>query len=447
MFNIDEVKYLCVSSPCDFYLSPESSYEFLIYGDIDHFEIIVPIGLKEWLSHQRHIEYTFGVDYADVVFLKEDFVVRVYSLNGLTIEAYLNQFDFSFQGIAVKISHVVEKLAFACYKEKCYATWIDPFDVKDVIKSGYIKPLHMNEIASNGHKLFEMIVYMIVYHFDIEESIICELKNKVYHVPVDICDCFFSIINYSKSYRYILLLHEIGVLEKAYPIIHSMIEDGTWLKGIEDLRIFENMMTNPFYFSDSVYRHINRTLSVEFDNGLSKYQMLKFSLLFKEAYKVMHLKRNAPERYETSFTNFCDYFGFDEVSCRYFSQIIKSRNEILIDLYSNKISIEKQYDFYDEFQNQTIEILLINYISQIKSEDEKEIKLYVEELIKGYVSKYLEIQSVSHEITTLDIQRHSLSDVTLTLLIEDVKKRIFYGNLRYDRRSIIDYLQKLIEQS
>lgn len=444
MFNIDEIRHLCSVSNEDFYLSSRSSYEFLIYGDIDHFEIVVQSDLETWLLSQKHIEYKLHKDFADVIFLKEYFELRVYSLQGMSIDDYLNKHDFNFNAIAVKISHKIDRKAFACYKEKCSATWIDPFQVKGLIKSGYIKPLHIDDLKNNGHKLFKMVRHMIHFHLDIQEDVINALKAIDYVVNEDVYSDFFMIIKNPKSHKYLTLLFELGVLDKAYPIIHQMMDDKIWYGGLNDLFQFETIMTSQEYFSDGVFRHINRALSYEFDNGLTKYQMIKFSLLFKEAYKVMILKQNAPERYEESFTSFCEYFGFDEDSCHYYSQIIKSRNEISIDMSQKKITLEEQYEFYDEFQDQTIEVLLIYYINQIGKPN---IKEYVEYLIMGYVSKYLEIQGINHEITTMDIQRHRLSDIQLTLLIEDVKKRIFYGNLRYDRDHIIDYLQKLIEQS
>jgi hypothetical protein len=64
-----------------------------------------------------------------------------------------------------------------------------------------------------------------------------------------------------------------------------------------------------------------------------------------------------------------------------------------------------------------------------------------------YVSKYCEVQGINSEITTMEIDGYQLSDVELTLLIENVKRNVFFGNLRYDRKSIIEYFQKLIEQS
>jgi len=225
-----------------------------------------------------------------------------------------------------------------------------------------------------------------------------------------------------------------------------MKRTGTWQKGLDNLHKFEIIMSEENYFSDSVYRDIKRTLDYKFLCGLSKYQLLKFSLLFKEAYQVMELKLNAPERYESSFTSFCDYFGFDGETCQYYSQVIKSSGDLAIDMKEKRITLKEQYEFYDEFQDQTIEVLLIYYIQQLELNSVNQAKKYVEYLVRGYINKFCELQCINNVITTMEIDKYSLSDVSLTLLIEDVKKKIFYGNMRYDKESIIRQLQRLIDE-
>lgn len=446
MFNIDEIKFLCSLNKGPFYLSPKSSYEFLIYGDIDHFEILVDCTLEDWISGQRLMEYKHEDDHLSVIYFDEYFQVDVYSLEGKTIESYLNMFDFNFNAISIKISKEVERNAFACYKEACFASWIDPFQVKESIKEGFIRPMHYDELEKNGINVFRMVHYMMTHHLDIEENVFSNLKALTFEVSTSASDYFFDFLSHSKSYEYIKLLDDFGLIEATFPIVSSMRKVGSWEKGLEDLKKFETIMSKDDYFTDGVYRDIIRALDYCFPCKLTKYQLLKFSLLFKEAYRVMELKVNAPERYETSFTSFCDYFGFQEDTCEYYSQIIKSRNDVVIDMKNENISLEEQYEFYDEYQSQTIEVLLIYYIQQLDQRELDITKRFVEYLIRGYVNKYSELQSINNVITTMDIERHELSDVSLTLMIEDVKKRIFYGNLRYDRQNIISHLQRLIDE-
>ena len=41
MFDIDEVRYLCYVMDDTFLLSSKSTYEYIMFGDIDHYEILV----------------------------------------------------------------------------------------------------------------------------------------------------------------------------------------------------------------------------------------------------------------------------------------------------------------------------------------------------------------------------------------------------------------------
>ena len=220
---------------------------------------------------------------------------------------------------------------------------------------------------------------------------------------------------------------------------------GVWSDGLNSLEKLEVLLNTPEGFSDGVNRIISEELRYTFDCGLNKYQMLKFSVLFYQAYQVMLLRQNAPERYEEPYTNFCDNFGFCEDACSYYSLMIKSSQELSLNM-KDRVSLERQYEFYDEYRNHSIDVLVIYLIKQMNEEKELYINRF-EYMIKKYITKYCELQSINGEITTLDISRHELSDVRLTLLIEKVKEKIFFGNLRYDRKTIINYLQKLIEQS
>jgi len=446
MFNIDEIKFLCSLDKGPFYLSPRSTYEFLIYGDIDHFEILIKCDLDEWIKDQKLMEFKYVDDYLEVVYFDEFFRLKVRSLKGKTIEEHLDQYDFNFNAISIKISRDIEKKAFACFKESCYSSWIDPFNVKESIKQGYIRPMHYDRLRNHGKKVFEMVHYMMIYHLDIEDEVIKTMRNLEYTVHTSVSNYFFDLIEHPKSYKYIKLLDDIGLIEATYPIVLSMKRTGTWQKGLDNLHKFEIIMSEENYFSDSVYRDIKRTLDYKFLCGLSKYQLLKFSLLFKEAYQVMELKLNAPERYESSFTSFCDYFGFDGETCQYYSQVIKSSGDLAIDMKEKRITLKEQYEFYDEFQDQTIEVLLIYYIQQLELNSVNQAKKYVEYLVRGYINKFCELQCINNVITTMEIDKYSLSDVSLTLLIEDVKKKIFYGNMRYDKESIIRQLQRLIDE-
>lgn len=441
MFNIEEIRYLCSLNIDEFYLSPRSSYEYLIYGDIDHFEILIESSLDDWIEGQF---FTFEKceDQICLIENRDNLNISVRSLEGLNIEAYISQQDFSTSGVCIKISNKRAVKAFACLKDHYYASWIDPFKVREDLKKSYIRPIR--KLHNEAEKYFEMIILMINYHLEVSKETLESLKGQSFVFNRDVKEDFFLILLHHHASYYIKILDDLGLIEICFPLVKKIKAKQGWLKGLLALKRLEDIIIDESFFSDGVKRAIKRSLDDGFECGLNRYQMLKFSLLFYNAHEVMLLKRNAPERYEEPFTSFCDYFGFQEQACRYYGFIIQASQQAQLDII-NRMSLQLQYDFFDDFQDQSIDVLLIYYI--LRHDGDIEHRNHVEYLIKKFVNKYLEIQCINSEITTMDISRYKLSDVELTLLIEEVKKRIFFGNLRYDRKTIIKYLQKLIEQS
>jgi len=442
MFNIDEIKLLCDKDFGPFYLSPKSTYEYILYGDIDYFEILIEEPLHDWIGKLKYVEYKIDEEDLIVYFRDELFELHVKTLKD-PINVYLDGFDFNIDGVAIRVSDETKHKTFACYQEKYCASWVDPNNLRVSIKDGLIKPIHLDIISTCGDKIFKMLSKMVDLKLDLDKDTIDALKLNSYHISKDVKPYFLNILNYRNSYHYINLLDELGLLSQAFPLVTSMKNRSIWYEGLDHLKTFENLILRSDFFSDGIYRILQETLMYDFDCGLNKLQMLKISILFYRAHEVMLLKYNSPERYEQPYTQFCDQFGFKEEACRYYSLIIKCSQKIDFSL-NHSLSLKEQYDFFESYEDYTIDVLLLLLIqgNQITSEVET-----FEYLVQIYQSKYLEIQSINSEITTMDIERHDLSDVNLTLLIEEVKEKIFFGNLRYNRKSIIGYLQKLIEQS
>lgn len=442
MFNIDEIKLLCDQDFGSFYMSPKSTYEYILYGDIDYFEILVEEPLDQWIKKLKRIEYKLTQDGLIVYFKDELFELHVKSLK-TTIITYLDSFDFNINGVSIRVSDDTTYKTFACYQEKYCASWVDPNDLRTSIKDGLIKPIHLDTLAGNGNKIFKMLSKMVDLNLDLDHETSLELKQNTYELEGDVTSYFLNILNYKHSYYYLVLLDELGLLSKAYPLVEVMKDRLIWDQDLKHLKIFEDLLLRSDVFSDGVDRVVTQTMGMKFECGLSKVQMLKISILFYRAHEVMLLKMNAPERYEKKYTSFCDQFGFRKEACRYYSMIIKSSQNASIAL-KKELSLMEQYNFFEEFDDNSVDVLLILLVHTLSEKGSIE---GFESLVQTYRSKYLEIQSINSEITTMDINRHTLSDVNLTLLIEEVKEKIFFGNLRYDRHTIINYLQKLIEQS
>ena len=453
MFEIDEIKYLCDMINGTFYISPRSTYEYIMFGDIDHYEILVSFNMEEWLKKVTRVTYKKHAKGYLVTFIDEQLEVYMESLEE-PIESYIKKAEFNIDAIVMEIS--LEAPGYCTYvvkNKEYYASWIDVYNVRSNTKMGYIEPIHLESISYHGDLIFKMVELKVKHQLDIKPCLIDQLSQESYEPFGPVKQSFFNILSDTKSHQALMILDQIGVLEKAFPLIKQMKENNLWDFGLYCLKKLECVLNSDHYFQESLSKAINGTMRFQFECGLKKYQMIKFSVLFHDVYKIMKLKQNSPELYEDHFTDFCSYFEFKEKTCHYYAQVIQSHRKILIDLKESfsegNLSQNKLYEFYEEYQDEVIDVLLVLYVDQLCHAlyDEEMMKERLSYVMKLYISKYCEIQCINSEITTMEIDTHQLSDVELTLLIEDVKKNVFFGNLRYDRKSIIRYFQKLIEQS
>lgn len=453
MFDIDEVKYLCYVMDDTFFLSSKSTYEYITFGDIDHYEILVNFDIEKWIRKLNRVTYKQYKDGYMINFFDEEFEVYMIHLDS-DIKYYLKDVEFNIDAVLVKIS--IKSPGFSTYHirgKEFHVSWVDPYEVRSTIKSGFIEPIHMDHIRHKGHLIFKMFELKLLYKLEVRSEIIEQLSQLEYTPFKKVKASFFKILLDEKSYDSIKALNYIGVLEVAFPLIAKMKENNLWDFGLYCLKKIEHILNADHYFQDHLAKAIRRNMTHKFESGLTKYQMIKFSILFHDAYKTMQLKLNSPELYEDQFTDFCGYFEFDEETCRYYAQIIQSSRKMKIELNDDtnviKISDEKLYNFYEEYRDEVIDVLLVSYVDQLCQAllDEEKMKEKITFIMQKYISKYCEIQSINSEITTMEIDGHLLSDIELTLLIENVKKNVFFGKLRYDRTCIVNYFQKLIEQS
>lgn len=453
MFDIEEVRYLCYVIKDTFYLSGKSTYEYIMFGDIDQYEILVDFDIEDWIKKLNRVTYKKYKNGYLLNFFDEEFKVYVSRLK-IHVDDYLKEAVFNLESIFIKIS--LDTPGFSTYHvsgREFHVSWLDPYDVRPITKLGYIEPVNYGLMESRGHLVFKMFELKVKHKLDMRSEVEKRLCKLNYQTITDAKDAFFNILKNDKSYYAIKSLDTIGVLEVAFPLIIKMKEENLWQFGLYCLKKLENILNTDHYFQDSLAKAIRRKMSYKLNDEITKYQMIKFSVLFHDAHKIMKLKINSPELYEEPFTDFCSYFKFEEALCRYYGQVIQSNRRLKVELKHSieaiKESDEILYEFYEEYQDDVIDVLLVCYVDQLCHDlhNEEDMKEKISYVMMRYISKYLEIQSINSEITTMEIDSAGLSDVELTLLIENVKKNVFFGNLRYDRKSIIPYFQKLIEQS
>lgn len=465
MFDITEFTFMTRLINQPYYLSPKSTFEYIMFNDIDNYEFIVDFDIDNWLSKvkkKHHIQVIKENNVYSVVFHNESISVKLYNLQNETMESYLNRANFNIESVALKVSHD-EHNNFDHYYysgKTYYCSWMDPYHKRLGIKASYIEPVNLQRIKDNGALLYQMAILMADNNFDVHPEVLKYIKTISYdlHCDSELCnDYFFKVLSYRSAYKYMKMLDEFGVLEKTYPIIKQMKKQmiegmNLWQRALFCLKKLENIIYSDTYFVDSVSREIQRNANKILLSGLMKSQLLKFSILFYNAHLTMKLKINAPELYEESFTSFCTIFSLSNESCHYYAQVVQNNRKSIIDLreellQGNSMSKINHYEFYEDFQDNTIDVLLIQYVDQIcgvKFEDGYRKRL--EFFVQNYISKFCEIQSINSEITTLEINTKNYSDASMLLLLDVVKRHIFLGNLRYDRQTIIEFINKIIKE-
>lgn len=457
MFEINEMKFITRVIGQPFFLSPQSTFEYIMYHDIDHYNVIVDFDLRQWLlsvEKRYHVQIKRKDSIVEVIFIDERITLSVTKMKEEEFLDSLMAAHFNIESVAIKVSFE-DLRSFSTYRvfhQQFYSSWMDPFHKRTGIRACLLEPIDYQRLENNGNQLYRMIELMARYNFDIHEETVNYLSEQKHHISFsgeDLSYRFFKILSYPNAAKYIRLLDRIGALEMSYPLIKQLKASNLtlWQNSLKSLGCLEKIIYSNVFFVDSVHRSINRNLKISYACGLNKLQLIKFSMLFYNAHLQMILKHNAPERYELSFTSFCSFFHMGNEACSYYSQVVKSKREGTFNLVKLLDDKEMQYEFFEEYQENTMDVLLLGYIDSIcKTQKNTTTKKQLEALLLNYFAKFSEIQSINSEVTTLDLSGRTLSDAAMLLLLDEVKRKVFLGNIRYDRKSIIDYINKYMQK-
>lgn len=458
MFEVNEIKWITRLVEDTFYISSKTTLEYILYQDIEHYEIIVDFDLEIWLKKiekYSDIEISKKDDLIQIEFKKEKFSLSIKKIKSREFIESIKTAEFNIESIGIKISDYDEE-SFSDFQyqgKTYYARWVDPYNQRKNIRGNLIEPNNIAYITDHGNLLYRLIHLMAKYNFDLSSNTIEYLRNKkdeITYKKADLSYSFFKILSYNRASKYIHLLYDLKALEEHYPLIRSMekLDASVFMKGLKGLEALEDILSSPEYFSESIYRVLKQNLKKVFPCGLTRLQLLKFSVLFYNAHLCMNLRINSHERYEQGFVDFCNYFHLGDQACAYYSHVVQNNRytflEIKNELMHQSMDLEEQYYFFEEFHDHTLDVLLIQYIDLI---GESKNELYLKRLetyMISYISRFVEVQSINSEITSLEINKR-VPDAQMLLLLDEVKSKVFLGNLRYDRSTILNYINKAIE--
>lgn len=453
MFDIAMMKRLTRILDDPYMVSPRSSFEYILYKDIKQVEIYIDKDVENWLGeiqHKRPLTYACVDTWFHVEFEDYGDCVKIKQGKKLDIEARLRQATFNYEALALCVDNNKDEAcdSLSWQGQSYFAHILDPFDQVTHIKRFYIEAIHLKKIIKDGRHLYEMIKYMASYHMDLspesQADLVC-ISPQINYPDTPFDADFFEIFHAKDSYTYWQLLKDLGALAPLKTFLNTQDTDDFWRRGIEALKRMETILDTKDYFQEYICKGLYQNLLHTRYGGYSKLQLLKFSLLFYQRPRPLTLENMT---YMPVSSPFCKFFSLGKEACAYYGQVVDNSQGTRLDFHKavsqNEIMTNKEmYDFYKAFDAYTIDILLIQYVHQTLAIDPLSEMVYkekLENLIVNYLSTYCDLKGINSQVSTLEIDHH-LSDDHVLLLIDEVKEKIFLGQLAYNRSKIIDYIQ------
>lgn len=447
MFDIHEIRFLTRIINRPYYLSNTSTLEYIMYHDIETYKIFVDFDIYQWIlkiKKKHFIRYRTSKGGYEVHFKREKFKVLIFPLE-CKPSHLLERVVFNIDAVMIEIQTEHHGFSDYTYKQKTYyAKWLDPHHKRPSIMASYIEPIDVNVLLNQGHLFMDMIAFMAQHQFDLHPELLSMFKDRRDLIEYQSVDCnklLFRILGYNNASTYLELLDDLQILEHVFPYIKAMKngKEDYWKKGLKCLNSTELLLASEQSLKNSFLGILNRNFSKRFSCRKTKLVMFKFSILFYYAYHVFDRTNE--------LSSFCSVYKLEVDTCEYYSNVVKYHMNQDLDLYStvDLLSLEKQYQFFDTYKDQSIDLLLLKYVfSYCDSETCKVVKEHLIAYIQRYVSKYLEIQSINNEITTLSVECKHISDENMLDIIDDIKRQVFLGTLRYDRSLIIKKIKERI---
>lgn len=461
MFDISLIRRLTLTLNKEYYFSPQSTFEYILYNDIEIPEIYIDEDVELLLMStqmERSLTYDLVDGWYHIRFRDFGDYIKMKKMNLETVQSKIANSPFNYGALAI----VINNIDLDSYKERniqnkmYYAHLLDPYNQYQWLKKFYIQVIDLKAIITNGKHIYEMVHYMSNYKLDLSKDAYADLlviKNKINYPHINFKDTIFDLFKSSESHKFWDLLKDLNALKVVNSLLSDIDEEKFWTVGISALKRVEAILKKKDYFQEYVCRGLHQNLITSDYGGYSKIQLLKFSMLFYHGHRQIQLEPKAYFIPDSPLGGFCKFFHLKKEACLYYAHVVESSQNSKLNfkdalIKKELLSMKEIFDLFKKFDDHTIDILLIQYVYQTLDVDhlsDMVIKEKFEELIICYLSTYCDLKSINSELSTLEIKQAQGSDEIILKLIDEVKEGIFLGELEYNRDIIIKYIQDKLD--
>lgn len=461
MFDIRIVKKITKIIGRSFYLSPASTFELILYKDIETLEIIMDIDMDDFLNQlkdKHFLNYEIDNNHYKVHLMDTDDIVYFIEMSKEALMEQLQKSPFNDRALAIEVNNQAEDsfMSLKTSSNTFYSHWMDPYDQKNWLQRYYLQIINMNLVKKDGRLIYDLIGKMASYRMDLSKEstdLLIKEKNKINYPKVGSLGKLIDLFKDTRSYRYFKLLETCNGLKVLDGLIPFEDRAVFWNQSMQALDKLEDILSTKNYFQEYICRNLVQRLSMTYKGGYSKLQLLKFSTLFYLVHKKINIESKETQDIEKPFSNFCNFFNLDKQACIYYAHIVESNQKVDLDfrqaLTKNDIlSPQASYKLFKTFEEFTIDVLLIQYVHQslgLNSLSEMIYKEKLENLMINYMTTYSDLKGINSELSTLEISNPWVSDDDILEWIDEVKEAVYLGKVDYNRKEIIAFIQKRAE--
>ena len=279
-----------------------------------------------------------------------------------------------------------------------------------------IKYMNEKDFVNKPINNLKIIVLMVQKGFEIDDEFKSAIKNNAHLLKNEnkqiIGSMFMDILSDKKSHKYISLMDKLGILSEIFPVTDEMRSVGeckyhavnSLKHSIYTLRELERFIYNEFFFENHINKKIKEHLNKKVGN-YSRLTILKLGAFFHDVGKPSAKYTDIEGRIRFRgheivgadvIRKIADeiYLHKDEVNILY--KLVRHHMIPLVLYKENDLSNDKLLKFFNEVQDEVLDILLIGYSDIVATrrllnpdEDLEMYKIHIEYIANNYITKFI----------------------------------------------------------
>lgn len=385
-------------------------------------------------------------------------------MDGADIHEDLSKRDFTINSMAIDVSNDIDIKSI-----------IDPLGGKKDLKNKVIRAVHDKTFTDDPIRMLRAVRFMAQMNFELDcksKESIRRNKTKITTVSGErIANEFFKILKFNNTHYYFKFMdEELNIFEQIFPEVAGMKEVGRCEYHVVDvfthslftLKIMEDIINDNGYFEEHLRaayeQHSSQTISGEH----RRLELIKLAAFFHDVGKPISKWEDNTGR--TRFRGH-EVTGAESIRdiARRWSLSIKEREILyrvvhyhmlpLVSYKANDVGGEFLYDMFTKCGNETLDVLLVALADIVSTrrllfpeEEMGKFKVHIEYMANNYLTRYKDVEDISHIITGTDIMSEFNIDEGIKVgeLIGEAKKAIYLGKVPPRKNAVIDYLKNVL---